>query len=258
MLLPLPENLTDSMTLNVGGNELGAMGAVMTDVATMNGSSSSSIVNSFAEATSKFYDSASYMGQDIAAGKWDSVISEFTAGLKNSARIPAYMSRDLIGSIAPGAGFAMDVATQSVINPHIALSFKGAELKNHSFSWNFSPKDEEESFTLKKVLDLLKIESHPRKKSIIAGVNNSNSLALSRGLLKYPSLVDIYFVGVAPAYFYYFKPCMISSISINYTPQGLAINKGGAPAMVNLQVNLQESTINTADDFESSSSEFTG
>jgi hypothetical protein len=47
----------------------------------------------------------------------------------------------------------------------------------------------------------------------------------------------------------YFKTSMIQGFNVSYTPHGLAIVKGGKPAMVSLSMNLVEADIHTAEDY---------
>jgi len=62
-------------------------------------------------------------------------------------------------------------------------------------------------------------------------------------------MVDIYFFGIDSDYFIRFKTCMVQSATFNYTPQGLAVMKGGKPAAVSLSLQLMETDIHTAEDY---------
>ena len=67
----------------------------------------------------------------------------------------------------------------------------------------------------------------------VEGVDGSPTLA--RAFLKYPSVVDMYLLGIDEGYWMKFKPCMISNVSVDYGGGGLvSIIKGGKPAAVNL------------------------
>jgi hypothetical protein len=61
-------------------------------------------------------------------------------------------------------------------------------------------------------------------------------------------MVDTYFQGIDQSYFFRFKTSMISTLSVDYTPNGLAINKGGKPSQIRLTMTLNEAYIHTADD----------
>ena len=61
-------------------------------------------------------------------------------------------------------------------------------------------------------------------------------------------MVDIYLQGIDNEYYMQFKTAMVSQISVDYTPNGLAVNKGGRPSAIRLTMTLQEAFIHTADD----------
>ena len=67
--------------------------------------------------------------------------------------------------------------------------------------------------------------------------------------MNYPSTVDMYLVGVNKDHYLKFKPAMVRNLSINYTPNGLSILKGGAPSAINLSMQLMEMDIHVAEDY---------
>jgi hypothetical protein len=73
---------------------------------------------------------------------------------------------------------------------------------------------------------------------------------IDRGILRYPAMVDVYFQGIDMNYYYKFKTSMISQFSVDYTPNGLAINKGGRPSVMRIEMTLQEAYIHTKEDYE--------
>ena len=48
---------------------------------------------------------------------------------------------------------------------------------------------------------------------------------------------------------------MAQSLNISYTPSGLAIVKGGKPAIITMNMNFIESDIHTAEDYDGSSTD---
>ena len=218
VVLPLPTNLQDSYSVKIGPDEPGLTGSFAADAIAGAGGLAGAFSDSFAD----------------LAGMEQNALS--TAG--QFAKFAVRQSLDTLGI----GGGAIDVATGSAVNPHVALRFDGVDLKNHSFNWILSPKNEDEAQRIRDIIRYIKQQMAP---SFTLGGGS----AVGRSLLNYPSLVNISFVGVNQDYFYYFKPAMINSFTANYAPNGVALNKGGRPAVVNINMSVTEARIWTREDF---------
>ena len=137
----------------------------------------------------------------------------------------------LLGPISQGLG--------ATLNPKASLLFSGVDLKDYSFQWTLAPTEQAESELLRRIVKRLKENALP---------SYSAETIATRVLLKYPSTVDIFLLGVNPSHFVRFKTAMIESVNVNYTPNGLSVLKGGKPAAIELSINLQEMDIHTAGD----------
>ena len=73
---------------------------------------------------------------------------------------------------------------------------------------------------------------------------------LGRGLLKYPSMVDCFFHGINQNFFYKLKTCMVSQFNVDYTPNGIALNRGGKPSAVRINMIMTEAAIHTKADYQ--------
>jgi hypothetical protein len=124
----------------------------------------------------------------------------------------------------------------------MTLRFEGVNLKSHTFNWSLSPESEEEAEQLKNLINFI------RQRMLPTYADPDGQSSLSRTLLNYPSLVDIYFTGINQEYFYYFKPCMIQNFTTDYTPNGVTLNRGGRPSFINMTMQLSEARIHTAAD----------
>jgi hypothetical protein len=168
------------------------------------------------------------------------------AGVTDSASYLNYINKSGLGSILPGIGDAISSGSGDAINPHQALVFDGVELKNFSFTWALAPQSSAESDEIHKIIRTIKSKILPRYK----GVGNVSSL--SRGILKYPNMVDLYFVGYDPGKIFRFKRSMVKSLSVDYSPNGnvmIAGANGSAPAFVTITMDFIEAEIWTADEF---------
>jgi hypothetical protein len=231
ILLPLPTNIQDTYALRVQGFDQEISGAAIAGGAA-----------AFAGAgdigTPELISS---LTAALPSVNWNQI---FSPSVSDISRNIAFAGRRTIDSVLLGAGRNIDVGLGNIINPKSAIQFDGMNLKIHDFSWNLAPTSFAESETLRDMADVIRRNALPTYGTVVG---------LNRGLLNYPSTVDIFFLGIEQQYFMYFKTCMIQQFSFNFTPQGLAFVKGGKPAMVNLNINMMEMDIHTAEDYGGSS-----
>ena len=147
-------------------------------------------------------------------------------------------------------------ATGTAINPHATAVFEGVNLRNHSFTWDLSPKSPDESTTVKNIIGEFRKASLPSYTNPVGAVGDTTT-SWGRALFQYPSMVDIFFVGLNQEYYFYFKTCMITNIGVDYSPHGNAMFKdlqGSRPVFMNLRLDLMESQIHTKEDYATGSS----
>lgn len=231
IVLPIPANLEDSYSIQINQFEMGTMGAGIADA--ISGAGRDAVLN----------DIRTFLSPDrldaFGGGGVDNMIA---TGLSTARAAGAFIGRNLLDQLGLGGiSGAVDVATGTAVNPHAALRFEGVDLKNHEFTWTLSPKNEEEARTLRDMINFI------RSKALPTYATDGES-SLSRALLNYPSLVDIYFTGLDQSYFYYFKPAMIKTFRTNYTPNGIALNRGGRPSVIQMSMSLSEARIHTSAD----------
>ena len=239
IVLPLPRQIQDSFKINVAGDELGILGAGAAQAAS-DPTSITDIAKSFgantADALADLSDVASIQGA-LAMG------TDAAQFLAKAALVK--IGPDIANGISAGRGTA--------INPFATLVFKGVDLKVHSLEWLLSPESESESRTLKDIIRTLQRMVLPKVESAIGF--ESTITAVDRGIMRYPAMVDIYFQGIDMNYYFKFKTSMISQLNVDYTPNGIAINKGGRPSVIRITMTLNEAYIHTADDYELSKAE---
>lgn len=231
VVLPIPANLQDTYSVQINPYELGSLGALTADG--LNGQARAAAADAAQVAGSAFGGAAEAPGMGQAAGN-------LLSSLRSAGSFVGRNALDDLG--IGGAAGAIDVATGTAVNPHVTLRFEGVNLKSHTFNWSMSPRNEREAETLKNLINFIRSRMLPEYDG--PGGNS----AISRGLLKYPSLVDIFFTGVDQNYFYYFKPAMIQNFTTDYTPNGITLNRGGKPAFINMTMQLTEAAIHTRND----------
>lgn len=222
VVLPIPSNLEDTYSIQINQFELGATGALAADALSGN-------LNNVMSDLGK-------IGLGTEGG-----ISGFLSQLQGAS---AFFGRNALDSLGVGGlSAAVDVTSGTAVNPHVALRFEGVDLKSHEFTWTLSPKNEEEARSLRDMINFIRAKALPTYNT-----SQDGDSSISRALLDYPSIVDIYFTGLDQSYFYYFKPAMIKTFRTNYTPNGIALNRGGKPSVIQMSMSLTEARIHTASD----------
>jgi hypothetical protein len=234
IFLPLPATITDNLSSRVQRFDQGTTGDVVSsllseiDIDNLGlGSLSGAILKGAM--------------QNIPGIRGDS-LSEIGENLSKDV---AFLVRKGVDSAFPSEGRNVDAGTGTFINPKAALSFEGVELKTHSFDWTIAARSEEESNNIGLIVDTL------RKNMLPTYVNTE---VVQRAMFRYPSMVDVFFVGLDSDHYFYFKTCMIQQLTTNYTPNGVAVLRGGRPAMIQIQLSMIETDIHTAEDYGAESS----
>tara|TARA_R110001592_G_scaffold41288_4_gene134798 strand:+ start:480 stop:1658 length:1179 start_codon:yes stop_codon:yes gene_type:complete len=242
IILPLPKQIQDSFKINIAGDELGIIGNATAQVVSDPGAATS-VANQLGKAAVQAASNVASGAMSAMNGDTAKIAEAIGAGTDAAT----YLSRSLLTKVTPDIASGIGAGRGNALNPFATLVFKGVDLKVHSLEWLLSPDTEEESRSLKNIIKKLQMMVLPTTASPL-GDKVSGLSALDRGLLKYPSMVDIYLQGIDNEYYMQFKTAMVSQISVDYTPNGLAVNKGGRPSAIRLTMTLQEAFIHTADD----------
>ena len=239
IVLPLPRQIQDSFKINIAGDELGILGAGAAQAASDPGS-----IDNIAK---------SFGANTVEALTGLSDVATLQSALAVSATAAQFFAKAAAAKIAPDIVNGISAGRGTAINPFATLVFKGVDLKIHSLEWLLSPESESESRTLKDIIRTLQRMVLPKVESAIGF--ESTITAVDRGIMRYPAMVDIYFQGIDMNYYFKFKTSMISQLNVDYTPNGIAINKGGRPSAIRLTMTLNEAYIHTSDDYELSKAE---
>lgn len=253
IFLPLPENIADNFEVRVQRFDQGTGGAIISDVmsrAGANGMNISSLQESAIQAVIQSLPSALTSG-DEAFNALSQTLTSILGGEGDLSSLDRFSgdAAFLLRKILPGnVGRSVDAGTGTFVNPKAALSFEGVEMKTHNFNWTIAPKSEPESDNLRNVIRTINRNILPQY------VENSELFA--RAMFKYPSMVDVFFVGLDSDFYYYFKTAMVRTFNVNYTPNGVSVLRGGRPAAVQMQMAIIESDIHTSEDYGGSSFSF--
>ena len=246
--LPLPQNISDTAKLEVGGTQLGVLGGITADLA--GGAMSGDIVGNAQKDIGMFKneDGTTKSVSEMATA----VMSNFKDIIGQGLDASVYLLKAGVGTVAPQVGQALGATSGSALNPQSTLVFDGVDLKIHNFEWVFSPKNEKEQKDLDKIIQLIQYYIHPDYKSPVQGLESSTFRSVTRGLLTYPALMQVELVGVSGNLKTIFKSnkyLMVNNFVVDYTPQGMVLNKGGTAAVIRCAMNTTESEIHTRQDY---------
>ena len=148
----------------------------------------------------------------------------------------------ITNSVAALAFSAMVQSTGDVgaLGAHIQALFSGVPLRTHRFEWTFAPRNPEESQQLMNLLKAMKAYALPSYSS------------LGTAALAYPFLCqpELRIMKGEPGLIQFF-PCLIQSIELNYSPQGIpAFFEGTShPAFIECSISMLETQIQTSRDY---------
>lgn len=218
--LPMPTNLLDPSGVKLKPTELGG------------------VLGAGAEQISA-------IAQDLRSGGFLENAKTFKESAKSTGNMAAGAAYNVAfeaASAVPGLDDIAGVAGQllgAVPNPHVTVFFQGVDLRAHSFTWRFAPKNVQESQQVQQIIKEFKKRMLPNYKWGEANV------------LGYPEMVEINLRPDMEEQLYKFKKCMISSVNVNYAPNGVPSFFAGSryPTSIEFQVNLQELEIFTSQDY---------
>jgi len=224
VVLPLPMTIVDKYGMEYNSADLKTMGAA-------GATAGNDIIDSYKKA-------GSAAGKEKEAQRAGSInIDGLAADVGTGVMAIARDLNPFASQVEP----ALALSTGTISNPHTALLFSAVKLKVFDFTWKLYPQTLDESNNLKKIIKLIKQRSHPSFMG--QGTNNY--------VMKYPHEVDLYYLGQGDS-MHRFKRAAITSMQVNYTPEGQpAFFAGtGQPVFTELQLGFTETTVWTSEDFE--------
>lgn len=256
--LPLPQNFVDSSRLEVGGSQIGITGALTADL--MGQTVDGSIVQNVTDDAGQISQAAKSIA-DMTTGE---MLDFAKSKLKDIGGAGVFLSRAVAGAVSNQIAQGISATAGNAINPQTTLIFDGVDLKIHNFEWLFSPKNLKESEDLDEINRLIQYYIHPEYNNPLGGKSanlDTFERTINRGLLTYPALVEVTLEGVAgglKAIFKSGKFLMVNNFNIDYTPNGMVLNKGGRAAVIRCSMNTTETMIRTRADFEDGTKGVTG
>jgi hypothetical protein len=232
--LPIPQSITDSFGATYTAENLFFVGnAIRNDLTTVASS----------EGSSSFNNLFSQGGMNRSVSRVADYIKSLSSdqGIQKAAASfgVAALSNPNMGIL----GAAAKTAFQLTTNPYPVMIYSGTGFKSFSFDWTFYPENPRDTEAIKKIVGYFRREMLPEQ-----DLNNPS-------ILKTPAIWEI--VIKPDSHLKKFKRSVITSLDINYTPNGAAFIyslSGGldaqrVPAAVSVRVTFQEIEIWLANDF---------
>ena len=217
-------SLTDSVTLYLPANIQESLNAAYNAMAT--GLAGAAMQGGF--------DAGKAYNEDDFAGAIKSGLDVGEAAMGDAlAKTAAGVAETLTGgeglreTILKGKGLAD--------NPYMEVLFDKVGLREFNYSFQFAPKNPDETEDIKKIINLFRFHMLPELRG-----------GASR-FLTIPSEFDIHYMfmgedGAATENHYYHKiaTCVLQNLSVDYTPNGVKSFRNGAPTQINLSLSFKE------------------
>ena len=220
IFLPIPESITDSNGVTWGEDSLNGLAAAGLGIA-------------------KKVITADSINKALSGGA-DAVgqgIKQLTGDKGSISAINAIFASAAVNVFGGNTDPTKILSRQTgaVLNPNMELLFGTVQLRQFSFSFDFAPRDKEESVVIRSIIRAF-------KKSLNA--KNSSTGESSSGLfIKSPDVFQLtYKTGAeSHAFLHKFKPMALLNIAVNYTGAGTyATYDNTAPVHTKIDLTFQE------------------
>ena len=213
--LPMQPNLSESMGVGWGENQLNAIESSMAGLAegAIESMGSGGVLNpeAFKKAGGKMLDA----GQGLLNAAKDP---------ESKKAIAAYFAGQAVGN-----NNLVTRSTGNVMNPNLELLFTGPSLRSFNFNFTLTPRDREEARTIRKIIKSMKRNMSPQRSE-------------SQLFLKTPRIFELQYIygegNTHHPFLNKFKPCACRNFSVNYTPDGSYMTYAGEPSMTSYQITM--------------------
>jgi len=222
IILPIPQNISDSTSVTWGEDTINPLEAFGLGVA----------------------NQAQEQGFDVAQAAGDAILGQMKGiDLSTQNVIRNAISSRAVSALGGNVSVSglISRATGQVLNSNLELLFQGVNLRSFPFVFDFVPRSGPEAREVKEIIRTLKKSMTPRSGS---GKGTSTGTGSDLFISSPDTFKLSYMSGGRPHPFLnIFKPCALASMSVNYTASGTyATYSDGTP--VHIQVTLEFKEIN--------------
>jgi hypothetical protein len=137
----------------------------------------------------------------------------------------------ITGAIDSGAGKLLLKSQGLAVNPNQQLLFDGIQLRTYQLAFTFTPYSKQEADTVNKIINTFKLYSRPRT---VTGTG---------GMLFIPPAtfdLDFLFNGAPNKYINKVAESVITSVDVNYAPDGWSAHSDGSPVQTQMTLQFKE------------------
>ena len=210
--LPMQPALSESTSIDWGEDRLNSLMAVSAN-ALMGGMDALGTFESGEDFINKIETVIKALGDDA-----QTILNQ--QGLKNFVK--AYYAGLIVQSNLTGR------STGQVINPNLELLFNGPRLRQFNFNFKLTPREPAEAQVIRDIILTLKRASAPKKEG-------------GQLFLKFPDIFKLEYVyqgGGQHPFMHKFKPCALTNLSVDYTPDGSYMTYKDVPSMTAYNLSL--------------------
>lgn len=173
------------------------------------------------------------LGQRVTSIPDDALVKAITTGidaLQKTGQAEGLGANDVLG-----------LTRGVVLNPNTELLFAGFDLRTFSLNFKLVARSKTETESIRNIITTF-------KKAMLPSISEDEGVfgGQADSFIKVPSLVDVKFMAGASQnpFLTQFKPCAITGLNVNYTPDGsYAVYENFAPVAVNLQLQFSETKL---------------
>lgn len=222
VFLPMQPSLSESNSVEWGGDKINQIQSAAAGLA-IKGISDLSEVNNFGDFTSAVKN---LFGGALLAG------DEFLKDPNTKYALKAYFAGQAVGANI------LSRATGTVLNPNLELLFNGPKLRTFSFNFTFTPRNDDEAKTIKKIIRVFKTGMAP-------ATSTSNLFLYTPDIFKLEYIYDAdkreEKAGEKHPYMNRIKPCALTQFNVNYTPSNVYMTyKTGSMTQYTVQMQFAE------------------
>jgi len=222
IILPMPSNIQDGNSVSYGEDKLNPLTAAgisaVSNVMEGNYFDSGNIAQSVLNIAEKFTTEAKTAFNSIGGGPV----------AKNL--ILKALAAEAVNIFGGNTSVASILARESgqILNPNMELLFNGVTLRTFRFSFKMTPRDNNESANIRKIIFTMKKNMAAQSGGTFLGTPKVFTLEYKKGNAAHPFL-------------HKFKPCFLKDMSVNYTGENVyATYSDGTPISMTMDLTFQE------------------
>jgi len=212
IFLPMQPALSETTSIDWGADTLNELQRTLVDVVggALGAAGQSQGIK---QAYQTMIDTFKRAGQDVSGYLNEQNLEDF---------VKAYFAGKIVGTNVTGR------STGQVINPNLELLFNGPRLRQFKFNFKLTPREPAEAQVIRDIILTLKRASAPKKTE-------------GKLFLKFPDIFKLEYVyqgsGQHP-FMHKFKPCALTNLTVDYTPDGSYMTYKDVPSMTAYNLSL--------------------